>query len=215
MKFLFREKQEFRHLFIYIKIKKMKKLILLLLGIFFTLALIQAQAQTTKETNPVGSNSKQDQNDGKMEKQKKRARKLEGSNVSPLAMANFRTEFGNIPDVTWERQDFMDVATFTKNGEVVKAYFGYDGQLVGTVIHKKFEDLPAKAQKSITDKYKDYTIGDVIYFTDNNQIPDEMVLYGLPFESADAYFVELKKADKKIVLKVTPEGQVAFFKELK
>jgi len=39
-------------------------------------------------------------------------------------------------------------------------------------------------------------------------------LYGVQFEDADNYFVELSKGIKKNVLQVNTEGVVCFFKQL-
>jgi len=41
-----------------------------------------------------------------------------------------------------------------------------------------------------------------------------MILYGIQFEDADNYFVELSKGTKKIVLQVNTDGVVFFFKQL-
>ena len=41
-----------------------------------------------------------------------------------------------------------------------------------------------------------------------------MVLYGNAFEDADNYFVELANNDKTIVLQVSMDGLVSYFKDL-
>jgi len=41
-----------------------------------------------------------------------------------------------------------------------------------------------------------------------------MVLWGIQFDDADNYFVELSKGTKKIIVEVSPEGTVGYFKEL-
>src|SRR5258708_5570410 len=145
----------------------------------------------------------------------KALKKLKGDDVSLQSKTQFNIDFGNVPDVTWSREDYYDVATFTKNGEKVKAYYDYDSQLLGTVVDKKFTDLPPKAQQYIKEKYKDYTIGDVILFTDNQANQTDMLLYGLEFVDENNYFVELIKDNKHIILKVNDAGDVSFFKELK
>ncbi len=62
--------------------------------------------------------------------------------------------------------------------------------------------------------YKDYTIGPVVFYDDNEANSTDMILYGEQFEDADNYFVELSKGTKKIVVQVSPEGVVYFFKQL-
>ena len=41
-----------------------------------------------------------------------------------------------------------------------------------------------------------------------------MILWGIQFDDADNYFAELSKGTKKLVVKVSPEGSVSFFKNL-
>ena len=41
-----------------------------------------------------------------------------------------------------------------------------------------------------------------------------MIMYGVQFDDADNYFVELSKGSSKIVVKVDMKGEVTFFKQL-
>ena len=52
-------------------------------------------------------------------------------------------------------------------------------------------------------------------FDDNEFNETDMVFYGSSFEDADNYFVQLEKTDKNIVIKVTPEGVVSYFTQIK
>ena len=146
---------------------------------------------------------------------KKVLRKLTGSNVSAQSKATFYVQFGNVPDVQWERQDYFDMATFIQNGQQMKAYFDNDGELVGTSIQTDMKALPMKAQLEIAKKYGDYSVGDVILYDDNNEQISDIILFGTQMESADNYFVELKKDNKRVILEVTPEARVTLFKEFK
>ena len=74
--------------------------------------------------------------------------------------------------------------------------------------------MPAGGQKEIKKKYKDYSIGKVIFFDDNEFNEMDMLLYGLQFDDADNYFVELAKGTSKIMVKVNAAGDVSFFKQL-
>ncbi len=142
-------------------------------------------------------------------------KKLEGKEVSIVSKNSFATEFGSIPNVKWARSANFDEATFIKDGKEMRAFFDEEGNLVGTTSHVKFADIPAKAQKEIKAKYGDYSINPIIvFFDDNEKVDTDMILYGTQFEDADNYFVELSKGTRKIILQVTPEGLVTFFKEL-
>jgi DUF1365 family protein len=43
----------------------------------------------------------------------------------------------------------------------------------------------------------------------------DMILYGNTFDDADNYFVELKKDNKAVVVKVDLAGYVSFFTDMK
>lgn len=197
----------------------MKNLLLPLFGLLLASSLMQAQTTAPRaifivvDTKP--DKSPQDVAKDLNKDINKVLKKLKGADVSEQSKSSFATQFGNIPDVQWERQDYFDVANFTKDGQKMKAYFDVNGELVGTITDKTFEDLPAKAREYIRNKYPDYTIGDVIMYTDNQNEEGDILLFGTEMESATNYFVELRKDNKRTILKVSPDGDVSFFKELK
>jgi hypothetical protein len=141
-------------------------------------------------------------------------KKLEGKAVGAEAKNNFITDFGNIPNVKWERSANFDEATFLKDGKEMKAYYDFPGKLVGTTSVKKITDLPAKAQSEIKSKYKDYSIGPVIFFDDNELNDTDMSLWNTQFEDQDNYFVELAKGTHKIIVQVHTTGDINLFTEL-
>lgn len=172
----------------------MKKVAVLSMMFLFAVSVVMGQARKTAMT-PL--------------------KKLEGKEINVAAKNSFVSQFGNIQNVKWERSSNFDEATFVKDGKQMKAFFDYEGKFVGTTTHVTFADLPANAQKEIKSRYKDYTIVPTVVFYDDNELNEtDMMLYGVQFEDADNYFVELTKGTKKIVLQVNMEGQVFFFKEL-
>jgi hypothetical protein len=136
------------------------------------------------------------------------------SEASYQSKESFISDFGDIPDVTWQRGDYFDEATFTKNGISYTAFYDYDASLVGLITDKSFEDLPANARSFIGQKYSGYSVKAVKFFYDNLENETDMNLFGKQFEDEDNYFVELKKDNKEIVVQVDPEGYVYFFKAL-
>ena len=90
------------------------------------------------------------------------------------------------------------------------AFYDNDGKLVGTTMIKTFADVPANGQKQIKKKYKDYTVGPVIFFDNNEFNETDMMLYGLQFDDEDNYFVELTKGNSKIVVRVNSAGDLLF-----
>lgn len=169
----------------------MKKITIL--TIMFLLVLSVVQGQTEKSTH---------------------LKKLQGTNVSSIAKNNFVGDFGNVNNVKWRRFDTFDQATFMKDGKEMVAFYDDRGMLVGTTSQAAFTDLPASSQKDINEKYKDYKIGQVIFYKDNQDNDTDMIMYGVQFEDQDNYFVELAKGNSKIVLRIDIEGNVTLFKKL-
>lgn len=185
----------------------MKKIAVLSLTFFLVMAVVQTQAQQSK--NETKKEVKKE-----LRKEKKALRKLVGVNVSKTTRNSFLADFGNIPNVKWKRSMYFDEATFTKDGKEFKAFYDIDGSLVGTTSLKTFADLPAIAQKQIKAKYKGYAIGPVLFYDDNESNGTDMLLWDIQFSETDTYFVEVAKGVKKIILAVTPEGNVSIFKML-
>jgi hypothetical protein len=185
----------------------MKRLAILSMTFLFVLSVLVGQA--IKAENPQTKETKKEQ-----KSEKKALKRLEGNKVSEIAKDNFKTDFGAIPDVQWKRAGTFDEAVFTKNGKQMKAYYDIEGMLVGTTEPVTFAEVPMKGQQEIKTKYKDYTVGPVIFFDDNEKNETDMILYGVQFDDEDNWLVELIKGTKKIVVKVDKTGLVTFFKEL-
>ena len=94
------------------------------------------------------------------------------------------------------------------------AFYDSNSNLVGTTQPESFKDLPDRGQKEIKKHYKNYTVSQVIFFKDNEMVDTNMVLYDTPFEDADNYFAELTKGNDKIVVEISPEGNVSYFKKI-
>jgi hypothetical protein len=186
----------------------MKKLAILSGTFLFIVALAQGQAQKTEKEKVRGTKSE-------VKTERVALRKLEGTNVSVLAKNNFSKDFSGAKNVQSKRANTFDEFLFTnKDGQEMKAYYDYEGNLVGTTQRKTFADIPIKGQEQIKAKYKDYTIGEVLFYDDNEMNDTDMVLYGLQFDDKDLYFVELVKGTSKIVVQVDMEARVSFFKKL-
>ena len=145
---------------------------------------------------------------------KKELRKLEGKDVSYQSKQQFAGDFENTPVKQWVRTAYFDEASFMKNGKEMKAYYDQDSKLVGTTTIKSFDELPAKVQKIINNKYPGYSKEEVLLFDDNEPNETDMLLYGRQFDDADNYFIVLKKNDRSIILKADMQGNLSFFKEL-
>jgi hypothetical protein len=140
-------------------------------------------------------------------------KKLATGVINPIAKDNFARDFGNVPAIKWERTTFYDEVVFSKAGKDYRAFYDPQGNLVGTTSVASINELPANVQNELKTKYKDYTLGKIVFYDDNEANSTDMYLYGLQFEDADNYFIELTKGSKRIVLQATPEGALFFFTE--
>ncbi|MFB6454801.1 hypothetical protein ACE38W_05975 [Chitinophaga sp. Hz27] len=165
---------------------------------------------TKKETRKEEKAIKKEEKPEKKE-ERKAMKHLEGTEVSQATRNQFYEDFGKVPVSKWERDPYLDLIYFNKDGVNAIAYYDADHNLVGTVYDKTFADLPEKAQKYIDDKMSDYTKGKVIYYKDNEQNDTDMILYRTQFDDADNYFIELAKGGKTNVYEVSPLGNVTFF----
>jgi hypothetical protein len=199
-----------------LKKNTMKKVFISSLGLLLAVATTQAQADYSAEKQDLVKD-KQEETITKKEKREERRelRKLEGPGASYQSKQSFFQDFGDLPDVAWERTPAFDEATFTKDGQEMKAFYDFHAELVGTIVQKTFADLPMAAQQYIHQKYNDYEARKVFLFDDNEFNESDMLLYNQQFEDADSYFVEVVKGDKRIVLQVSMGGQVSYFTALR
>ncbi|MEJ0082234.1 MAG: hypothetical protein WDM78_15105 [Puia sp.] len=101
-----------------------------------------------------------------------------------------------------------------KNNVLYTAYYDGNSELVGTISNVSVADLPAHALQDINKKYKGYTIGNVVFYDDNESNESDMMYYGQRFDDEDKYFVELQNDKEKIVVQVNSVGEVSFFRTL-
>lgn len=136
-------------------------------------------------------------------------------NFSSQTRANFYSDFGYIPISHWEITDQFDKISFMKNNVLYTAYYDSNSELVGTISSASLTDLPAPALQDIYKKYKGYTVGNVVFYDDNESNETDMMYYGQQFDDEDKYFVELQNDKDKIVVQVNTVGEVSFFRTLK
>jgi hypothetical protein len=185
----------------------MKKFKVLLMAFLFAFVVTEAPAQKA---------DKEKVKETKKEQKAERVplKKLEGKVVSSEAKRNFNSDFARASDVLWIRKGTFDEVSFTNRGIKMKGYYDSEGKLVGTTQNSTFPEIPAKCQEVIKTKYKDYTVGPVVFFDDNELNETDMILWAIQFDDKDLYFVELAKGTNKIILMCNLEGEVSFFKQL-
>lgn len=180
----------------------MKKLAILSMTFLFTVAALKTSAW------PIGNETK---NEAKTESTL--PANVSKKTVSEFPMNSFYEDFGKVQNLIWKKSGPFEEATFIQDGQKLTAFYDNMGQLVGTTSIKAFSELPANGQKEINAGYGDYTVESVIFY-DYNEANDAYIPYENSFDDKDNFFVEMEKDGNKIILQVTPEGFVSFFKTL-
>jgi hypothetical protein len=145
---------------------------------------------------------------------KKDKAKAEAS-VSNIVLNQFGYEFKNAASVTWTVDGNCQKALFTYEGKTMTAFYSLTGEYLGVTHAITFEKIPADAKKEIVEKYKTYTVGDVIEF--QPAVSNSASLYSFSSYANDekVYFVDLKNDKEEFLLRVTPDASVFFFKQIK
>jgi hypothetical protein len=187
----------------------MKKLTILLLTFLFAVTMLHGQAKETGK-------EKVKKPEKELKSERVALRKLEGTIVDSVSKDNFSIRFPDAKNVQSKRINTYDEFYFTdKDGNYMKAYYDSEENLVGTTQLKTITDIPANGQQEIKTAYKDYTVGHVIFYNDNQANATDMTLYGIQFDDVDSYFVELTKGSHEIVVRVLTDGLVMYFSTLK
>jgi hypothetical protein len=136
--------------------------------------------------------------------------------VSYMTKEQFKTDFPEAKDPVFTVGQNFEEASYLLNGRQFIAYYDADSKRVGTTTEKQMGDLPLRAQKTINGKYasEGYSVDKVILFDDDETNTADMFMYNQQFNDEDIYFVELKKAEKTLIVQVNMDGSVSFFKNI-
>lgn len=127
-------------------------------------------------------------------------------NVTYTALNHFSADFKGAKNPVWIVNSNCQKVTFTLDGTRLTAFYSLAGDFMGTTQDLDINAIPAEAQKKITTKYAGYTAGQVIKYDTYDADT---------FTTATVYFVDLKKTGSEVLVKVTPEGSVSYFKTVK
>ena len=112
--------------------------------------------------------------------------KAQDVHVSAAVTNSFRASFKQAADVQWSQSDAHYKASFSLNGQAVKAFYDQDGTLVGVTRNLSLVQLPLPLQTSLKDSYEDYWIAELFEVSGNAGV---------------SYFATVENNDTKIVLK--------------
>ena len=130
-----------------------------------------------------------------------------GTNVSYIALHGFTVDFADAKEVNWTVTKNCQKATFTIDGVKKTAFYNLSGEFVALTQDVDAKAIPAKALKEINEDYKGYNVNEVIVIQNNTELN--------PDADETAYFVDLKSDTKEVLVKITPEAHIAFYKQVK
>jgi len=121
--------------------------------------------------------------------------------VSQRIINAFQKEFTGAQNVQWETGKEFVKATFTLNEQVVYAFYGQDGHLLGITRNIVSGQLPINLLTDLKKNYNNYWITD---------------LFEMAANSENVYYVTLENSDYKVILKSNgTNGWEVFKKERK
>lgn len=120
--------------------------------------------------------------------------------VNQQVLNNFKKEFVNAKDVSWQNNKDFIRATFTLNDQVMFAYYTAQGELLAITRNISSDKLPISLLTSMKKNYSEYWITDLF----------EVVANG-----AGTYYMTVQNADYEITLKSDEFGGWETFKKVK
>jgi hypothetical protein len=112
---------------------------------------------------------------------------------------HFANSFKNVSNVNWSSTDLYTEASFDWMNEKVEVFYDNDGEYFGTSHAISANELPAKALKTIQEKYNGSVTTQAIEFNDA--------------QNKTIYYVSLDNARASIILQVSNSGEVSVFKK--
>lgn len=167
----------------------------------------------------VSANAGLNKSDKESRKQLRKERREERKevwlhSVNTGTEAQFYRDFPQAKNVSWTEGAFAE-ATFDDGAITKTAYYDLDDDLVGTTNMVDYLTLPNNARKEIEEKYPGYNVERVILFDDNEFNDTDMYLFNHAFDDEDTYFAVIGNDTKEVILKITLDGFVSFFKNYK
>ncbi len=122
-------------------------------------------------------------------------------NINSKAESKFQASFPGAQHVAMSNSNDHTTISFSWNGQDMKAFYDNEGNELAVSRNIQLASLPARAQKTIQNKYSDYTATEAIEF-DHTQ-------------DGISYFVSLQNDSNKIILQISSQGEINVFKKTK
>jgi hypothetical protein len=133
-------------------------------------------------------------------------KKTETTTVSAFVQNEFDSDFSGATNVVWTITENSQKASFLMDGVAMTAFYNLQGDFLGTTQYVTYRNITAKAKKQIAADYAGYDVNGVIRMNTNDTTSgfDQTI-----------YFVDLKKDNAEVLVRVDSSSNVYFFKQVK
>ena len=128
-------------------------------------------------------------------------------NVSYSVLNQFNADFADATNVVWTVNGNFQKADFVTDNSKKTAFYNLQGEFVALTQDVDARAIPATAQKEIAENYKGYSVSEVIVVQNNTELNTDA--------DETAYFVDLKSDTKEVLVKITPEAHIQYYKSVK
>ncbi|MGV3705476.1 MAG: hypothetical protein ACO1NU_08870 [Arcticibacter sp.] len=136
------------------------------------------------------------------------------ADVSYFAENNFLNKYYAAENVRWTVTSNFQKAVFTLEGKTMAAFFDRNGEYIATTQYVEASKIPAVGKKRLAKLYGDFKASEVIrYDFDGESDAHLQMLTGKRFYNT-VYFVNVKSDKENVLVKVTPDGDVSFIRNL-
>ena len=126
--------------------------------------------------------------------------------VSNEVVNEFNADFKGAKNAVWTVTSNCQKVTFTIDGAQKTAFYDLSGKYMGSTQNITIQDIPYYAQENIDESYKGYTVAQVFKYESNGASLDQARV---------TYFVDLKKDNSELLIKVIPGDKPELFKTVK
>lgn len=134
--------------------------------------------------------------------------------VSYFAENNFLSKYQAAKNVKWTVTNQFQKASFSMNGTKMAAFFDVNGDYIATTQYVDYEKLPAVSKSRLKKFYGNYTIEEVVKYDFDGQEDSNLYLLTGKRNYNTIYFASLKNEKDHMVVKITPDGEVSYLKDM-
>lgn len=121
-----------------------------------------------------------------------------GEEDKAKAIKSLKKEFSTAKDIQWKLTDDYMKASFKWNDQQLEVFYNYDGEMIAKSRHIDPKILPLDAQQTIERRYAGYKIDETVE---------------LSGEVGTSFYVSVVKENKKVILQVSPFGEVSVYQK--